>query len=249
MIKTLLFTFLFSSTAIIATAQCTPDVSCVPAGKTYGICPDSTTGLKSGTVGVPYTETVSLMIPANGADFGQPSATVKDVQITSVDSLAPGLTYTCVPVNCTFPGSSNGCVLISGTPTQVWNKQIIVKATAHITIGGAPISYPQEFKQYRSIVTSQTGIDQLSQTKFDVGQNIPNPFNGKSEIHFTVLSNESVDFKVYNMLGAIIYSSNFKAERGINTIVIEANSFAPGVYIYSIGNSAHTITKRMIVSR
>jgi hypothetical protein len=249
MIKHLLSTFLFSAAVFLANAQCTPDVSCVPAGKTYGICPDSTTGLKHGVVGVPYSETVSLMIPATGADLGQPSATVKDVQITSVDSLAPGLSYTCVPSNCTFPGNSTGCVLISGTPTQVWDKRIVVKAMAHVTVGGFPLSYPQEFKQYRSVVTAATGIETLAQNKFDVGQNIPNPFNGKSEIRFSVITNETIDFKVYNMLGAVVYTNNFKAEKGQNIITMEANAFAPGVYIYSVGNATQTITKRMIVSR
>lgn len=249
MIKRILSISLFTALSFLATAQCTPDVSCVPAGKTYGICPDSTTGLKHGVVGVPYSETVSLMIPATGADFGQPSATVKDVQITSVDSLAPGLTYTCVPSNCTFPGNTTGCVLISGTPTQVWDKRIVVKAMAHAIFSSIPVSYPQEFKQYRSVVTVPTGIETLNSNKFDVGQNVPNPFTGKSEIHFSVMNNETVDFKVYNMLGAVVYSTSFKAEKGSNTITLEANSFAPGVYIYSVGNVMQTITKRMIVSR
>lgn len=249
MIKKLLSTFLFASSVIIATAQCTPDISCVPVGKTYGICPDSTTGLKQGTVGVPYTETVSLMIPANGADLGQPSALIKDIQITSVDSLAPGLTYTCSISTCIYPGNSTGCILISGTPTQVWNKRVLVKATAHVTISGIPINYPQEFKQYRSIVNATTGIDQLSLSKFDVGQNSPNPFTGKSEIHFNVANSGNVDFKVYNMLGAVVYTANFKADKGQNMITIEANSFAPGVYVYSVGNTEKIITKRMIVAR
>jgi hypothetical protein len=249
MIKKLLSTFLFASSVIIASAQCTPDVSCVPAGKTYGICPDSTTGLKTGIVGTPYSETVSLMIPANGADLGQPSALIKDIQITSVDSLAPGLSYTCSISTCIYPGNSTGCILISGTPTQVWNKRILVKATAHVTVSGIPINYPQEFKQYRSIVEAPTGIEQLNLTKFDVGQNAPNPFNGKSEIHFNAVANSNIDFKVYNMLGSVVYSNNFKAEKGQNIITIEANSFAPGVYVYSVGNAERTITKRMIVAR
>jgi hypothetical protein len=249
MIKKLLSTFLFASSVILATAQCTPDVSCVPVGKTYGICPDSTTGLKHGVVGTPYTETVSLMIPANGADLGQPSALIKDIQITSVDSLAPGLTYTCSISTCIYPGNSTGCILISGTPTQVWNKRVLVKATAHVTVSGIPISYPQEFKQYRSIVDAATGIDQLNLTKFDVGQNAPNPFNGKSEIRFNSVNNANIDFKVYNMLGAVVYAANFKADKGQNIITIEANSFAPGVYVYSVGNAEKTITKRMIVAK
>ncbi len=245
MIKKLLSTFLFVSAAVIATAQCTPDVSCVAAGKTYGICPDSATGLKHGTVGIAYTETVSIMVPATGADFNVPIA-ITDIQITSVEGLEPALTFVCSAANCTFPGNSKGCVVISGIPTQVWNKPIIVKALAHTAFG----AIPKDLTGYRCIVESPTtGIEQLSQTKFDVGQNFPNPVTGKSEIHFNSVNNGNVDFKVYNMLGAVVYANSFKAEKGQNVITIESNSFAPGVYVYSVGNSERTITKRMIVSR
>lgn len=250
MIKKLLSTFLFATTTIIATAQCTADVSCVPSGKTYGICPDSTTGLKHGVVGVAYTETISIKVPTTGADFGVPAATVKDVQILSVEGLEPNLTYACTPSNCTFPGGTTGCALISGTPTQVWDKPIVVKAMAHATVPiiGA-VDYPQTLTGYRCVVTGPTGIDQLGAAKFDVGQNAPNPVTGKSEIHFSVVNSENIDFKVYNMLGAVVYANNFKADKGMNTIIIEANSFAPGVYMYSVANASQTITKRMIVSR
>ena len=84
--------------------------------------------------------------------------------------------------------------------------------------------------------------------KFDVSQNSPNPFSENSEIRFSTTDNSNVDFKVFNMLGAVIYSKNFKTAKGVNVIKIEANSFAPGVYIYSITNGEKTITKRMIVA-
>ncbi|MCK6649222.1 MAG: hypothetical protein L6Q66_06175, partial [Bacteroidia bacterium] len=47
---------------------CTPNVSCIPGGQTYGVCPDSATGLAVGTVGVPYNQIVSMMVPPDGAD-------------------------------------------------------------------------------------------------------------------------------------------------------------------------------------
>ena len=55
MIKKLLFTFaLGTAVAFTSLAQiCTPNVSCIPSGTTYGICPDSATGMAIGTVGVP----------------------------------------------------------------------------------------------------------------------------------------------------------------------------------------------------
>lgn len=249
MIKQLLSTFFFATSTIIATAQCTPDVSCIPSTSAYGICPDSTTGLKHGIVNIPYTETISIKVPATTDDFGLPGGTVKSIELDTVIGLEPNLTYQCSAAKCIYPGNSTGCVLVSGTPTQVWDKPVVVKVIAHVTTILGASDVPKDLTGYRCIVTETTGIEALSATKFDVGQNSPNPFNGKSEIRFSVVNSENVDFKVYNLLGSIVYAANYKAEKGSNTITIEANSFAPGVYIYSLGNATQTITKRMIVSR
>lgn len=248
MIKQLLSIFFLVTTTSIATAQCTPDVSCLPANTDYGICPDSATGVKHGIVNVPYTETISIKIPATTDAFGLSGGTVNNIKIDSVVGLEPNLTYQCSAANCIFPKSSTGCILVSGTPTQVWDQPIVVKVTADITyIVNQKVK--RDLTGYRCVVTLPTGIENLSSTKFDVAQNFPNPVTGKSEIRFSVVNTENVDFKVYNMLGAVVYTANYKADKGINIITIEANSFAPGVYIYSLGNATQTITKRMVVSR
>ena len=250
MIKKLLSALLLiSSVSVVNTyAQCTANVSCIPTGTAYGICPDSATGLAAGTVGVPYSQTISIKVPPNAAPWGQPSATIDSLVITSVDSLAPGLTYTCVPHSCGFvPGIA--CLVITGTPTAVWNKLIIVHIDGHVKVSGIPInSGDKPNKQYRSIVHAATGIETLDLTKFDVEQNAPNPFGDKSTIRFSSVNSSDVEFKVYNMVGAAVYTTKFKASKGANTITIEANSFAPGVYMYSIKNGDTTITKRMVVS-
>lgn len=251
MIKKLLLAFVaIASLGTSASfAQCTPDISCIPSGTGYGVCPDSATGLPIGQVGVPYTATVSFKIPTTTDDFGIPGGTLNSVDVIDVDSLAPGLSYVCNPGSCSFPGGTNGCILISGTPTAVHNQQIIVHAMGHATVFGFPTSQPTTNEQYRSIVIPAASIETLDMSKFDVQQNTPNPFNSRSEIRFSSVSNAEVEFKVYNLLGAVVYSNTFKAERGANTIRIEANSFSAGAYMYSIKNGNKTITKRMIVSK
>jgi hypothetical protein len=247
--KLLSFIVIAVATSTAAFAQCTPDISCIPVSQAYGICPDSATGMAAGTVGVPYTQVMSMKVPANGSDFGYPLATIVSIDITSVDSLAPGLTYTCVPAGCSFPGSSNGCILITGTPTTPWNKQVIVNAMAHATIAGFPASLPQTNKQYRSIVNpNSAGIENLNMNKFDVMQNSPNPFSDKTQIFFSTVAAADVDFKVFNMLGEVVTAKTIKAERGLNTIELDATTFAPGIYVYAIRNAGKTITKRMIVT-
>lgn len=253
--KKLLLSFAFFTTVGIvnSSAQCTPDISCItPSTLDYGMCPDSAAGLPAGIVGVPYSQVISIKTPPTAAHWGQPSANVVSFNVTGVTGLAPGLSYTCSPADCKFlpsPPAAFGCILISGTPTAVWNQKIVVNIDAMVTMYGVPLpAQPKTNEQYWSVVTGSTGINSLDLTKFDVEQNAPNPFNGKSEIRFSSVSNTDIEFKVYNLLGSIVYDNKFKAEKGVNTIKIEANSFAPGVYVYSVKNGEIIITKRMIVS-
>jgi len=253
MIKKLLLSFSFvAAFGFASNAQiCTPDISCIPLSDPYGLCPDSTTGIAIGTVGVAYSQLMSIKVPADPSSFGAPPGTgLVSIEIGSVDSLAPGLTYACVPASCDFPASTSGCILITGTPTVAWNKQVIVHGIGHLTfpIIGTPFTQGIDNKQYRSIVLDPASIETLDLDKFDVSQNSPNPFSETSEIRFSTTDNSNVDFKVFNMLGAVIYTKNFKTTKGVNVIKMEANSFAPGVYIFSITNGDKTITKRMIVA-
>lgn len=253
MIKKLLSTVLLLTSAgvISSYAQlCTPNVTCASvANVDYGICPDSSAGLTIGVVNVPYTQTLSVKTPANAAHWGYPSAAIDSLVVTAVDSLAPGLTYQCVPSRRFTPG--NECILISGTPTVVWNHIITVHITAYVYYLGAHFADPTPAtnKQYRSIVTAVAGIESLDLTKFDVEQNAPNPFGDKSQIRFSSVNASDVEFKVYNLLGAIVYDTKSKSTKGVNTITVDANQFAPGVYMYSIKNGDAIITKRMVVSK
>jgi hypothetical protein len=250
MIKKLLSVFAIIAIGTTgAHAQCTPDISCLAASVGYGVCPDSATGLPTGTVGIPYTAVVSFKIPTDTDDFGVPGGTLNNVTVDGVDSLAPGLSYSCSPVSCIFNGGTNGCILISGTPTAVWNKTIIVHATGNATVFGFPLAQPTTNEQYRSVVNAPAGIETLDLSKFDVEQNAPNPFDDKTEIRFSSVDQSNIEFKVFNLLGSVVYSNSFKAEKGVNKIMISAHSFAPGAYIFSVRNGNKTITKRMIVAK
>ncbi len=147
------------------------------------------------------------------------------------------------------PGSS--CVIVSGTPTKAGDFPIKIKSKGRgVAFGGLGTwANAAENNNYKlHVVDPAAGIESLSLSKFDVGQNTPNPFSNRSEIGFTSVTNSDVEFNVYDMLGAVVYTRNFKSVKGINTISLDANSFAPGVYMYSVKNGAITTTKRMVVS-
>lgn len=103
-------------------AQCTPDPVYTTAG-IPGIWPDTITGVASGTVGTPYSQVFTVIVPADTvvdlpAPVGQVTATINSMTITGITDLPMGLTYTCDISSCIWPGNTNGCYVIDGTPTQ-----------------------------------------------------------------------------------------------------------------------------------
>lgn len=87
MIKKLLSVVLFVSTVGVANSfaqsTCTPNISCVPADSTFGICPDSAAGLPAGQIGTPYNVTMSIKIPGTTVAFGQ-TVTLSHLALTEV---------------------------------------------------------------------------------------------------------------------------------------------------------------------
>jgi len=110
MIKRLLILSVIFLTGILtnSNAQCVPDLTITDPG----IYPDSATGLPSGVVGTPYSEVIQAKVFTDTTLNGLP-VVISNITITSVSGLPPGLTYSCNPSTCIFPGGSNGCILLS----------------------------------------------------------------------------------------------------------------------------------------
>jgi hypothetical protein len=289
MIKKLLSVVLFVSTVGVANsfaqANCTPDISCVPADSTFGICPDSATGIAAGSLGVAYTQTMSLKVPTTSSGVTVTHLALTDVLIdtdtSSVENYVSittiGLDYLGNGSNTLQPGTSGppsftmtkycvwdagteGCVIVSGTPTMAGTFPIRIKSRARISttvFGTTATSWTNtsgstavpDNNDYKLVVAGPSSIELLNMTQFDVAQNAPNPFNAQTEIHYSSVNAADIDFKVYNVVGAVVYSQTFKADKGANVITLKANSFAPGTYMYTVKNGNQVITKRMVVTQ
>lgn len=283
MIKKLLSTVLFISSVGVMNssaqaAQCTSNISCVPPDSTFGICPDSATGLPAGTISQAYTVTMSIKIPAStvvaGVSYNLTHLALTEVKVDTstsgtavwVDLSAIGLTYLGSGTNapsggvtgisgytmtkyCYWDAPGQSCVIVSGTPNKSGTFPIkIISQARAVFFGQGTWAAAPENNDYRLVVAAPSGVGSIDQVKFEVSQNTPNPFSDKSEIRFSSVNSSEVEFKVYNLLGSVVYNSNFKSIKGVNTISIDADALSPGVYMYSVKNGASTITKRMVVS-
>jgi hypothetical protein len=226
-------------------AQCTPDVSItIP-----GIYPDSATGLPDGTVGTAYNEVIQVRVLTDTTLNGLP-VIVTSITITGVTGLPPGLTYSCNPANCVFPGGTNGCLLLSGTPTTAGSFTLNVDLDVAGTLFGVPLTQPATVDYYVIDINSPTGLgDDVSALQFELLQNKPNPAVNYTDVSFTSPIGGDFNVKVFNLIGKEVYRQTIRGMAGMNTTRISTADFIPGVYMLTIENGSSVATRRMIVSR
>lgn len=251
MIKKLLTTILFSAISMYGFAQCTPDITITQPG----VYPDSATGLAPGLVGVAYSQVMQVRTFYDSlATIGTVTTNFRldYIEVVSITGFPPGISYACNPANCQYQELTNGCLLMSGTPTTAGSYPLLVDLVAYgnlTQLGNLAISQPFVVDYY-VINIGTTGIAEiLPNDKFAVLQNNPNPFDDKSSIYFNSTKADDISLKVFNMLGAEVFNKTIKAKKGTNTIVLDADKFLSGVYFYTLNNGVNTITKRMVVSK
>jgi hypothetical protein len=228
-------------------AQCTPDLSCLDPAATSGVCP--TSGLDTGTVGIPFYEDVSIKVPPDGSDFGQPFTTILSVDIISVDSLAPGLTYNCSPSDCSFPGNSTGCIHVYGTPTVAWDHKIIVNAMANVRIFFVNSSQPQTVTGFRSVVLEVVGIESVTGEAELKTNNNPNPFSEFTNINYYSSVSCNALFEVFDLTGSRVHERILRLDQGANSFQFNSDLLESGLYFYSISGPEGSFKKKMLCIR
>lgn len=76
-------------------------------------------------------------------------------------------------------------------------------------------------------------------------QNLPNPFNGFTEIIFFVPAAGEVEFKVVSVEGQTVYSSLSECNKGWHRVQLQEFK-AKGLFYYFLKQGNHSISKRMI---
>lgn len=255
--KSTLLVFLFSVVLFfqIKGQNCTPDW---PSGSTSGIIPDE---LPHAYEEVPYNTTIQFKVPTTSTyDLaGTPyNVTITDITLTGISGLSAipysgsnQFSFSSNPSSGVFPAGAVCCVQLFGTPAlgtagNTYNLSINLKI--HAQFGGT-ISYDSTVTVYKIVVDPNTSIPTINRTKFDMSQNYPNPVKDKTNISFNVPNRDVVVFRVYNLVGGVIYEKTINAKAGVNVVTLQADDFDQGVYFYSMTYNNMTLTKRLIVDR
>lgn len=125
----ILLFIVFCSWSLTISAQCLPDSTITGSG----IFPDTLIGT---CVGIPYEQTITIVIPQDTIVPPGIGATIDSVVVDSVAGLPPGLNFFCLDGNCRVFGGTRSCVLVSGTPTTAGVYQVDLYTTSYAIIFG-----------------------------------------------------------------------------------------------------------------
>ena len=240
---------------VFSQSPCTPNTIYTQPG----IYPDSATGLPPAYTGTTYSTVVDLKVktdttlPVVGLVYFD---SVKVMSVTGLDSIpSHSFMYQCNTSTCSWVGGANGCVLFSGNPvmadTGIYSLVVIVRAYVRpANTAFSPFYQDIPDDDYKIIIEPPLGMPHLDISKFDVAQNVPNPFTGKTEIIFSTPTLAKIQFTVYNILGKLVFNKSIDSERGINKIIFNSSRSigTPGIYFYKVSNGNTTITKRMMIT-
>lgn len=227
-------------------AQCQPDPLCADINEPGEFCPRI---LPDIVVGEPY-EAVLTVIPPSEFEYEGNALELVYMEIDSVVNFPPGISYTANAEK--LYADTSYCVLISGTPLAEGKFPLSIYISPYIRhpLTGM-LKGPQVLDNTSVAVTVKdiTGID-LSQTgKFHIFQNVPNPFRQSTRIGFYTPVNDNFKFKVYNILGELLYAESLQAPSGEHFFRFDGSSLPAGPYLYSISSSSSVITKKLIKAR
>lgn len=247
----LLLTVILSVGALKA-QYCNPDLQyTVP-----GVYPDSATNLAVAYVGVPYSQTITNVVPVDTCVvvLFPPCEVVPidSIMVESVTGLPPGLAIISEnELNLPFKylGGTTSCMLISGTPTTPGHYAIDVTGTSWATVFTLPQSQPFGVDYYYIDVLMPTGELELTSEDFKVSQNSPNPVKNYSTIEYYMPESAQVAIQIRNILGETVYNEVVNSARGTNRYQLDATDFSSGVYFYQFNYNNQIVTKKFIVNK
>lgn len=242
--RTLLLLSFITIFSFAASAQCTPAVV-----SNAGIYPDSATNFMPAYQGQAYNQVITVKVPSDTLQFGIPIP-IDRIDLVSIVGLPQGLSYTCLPANCKFPGGQTNCAVISGTTNEPVGEYILT-VTVEPFIGPAGLSIsngPETFSYYKIVVNPANSLQSLNPNTFSVSQNTPNPSDNACDIYYTLTSKADVEIRLMNAIGKEVQRIKTNGNTGTNKYQLNTENLAQGIYFYSLFNGQTTVTKRLVVN-
>jgi len=98
------------------------------------------------------------------------------------------------------------------------------------------------------VVASGVGINDQVLGNFGDVKNHPNPFTSTTTVSFELKEKVAdLQFAVYDILGAVVYSESLNPTVGNNRINFTSENLPSGVYVYTLSDGKSIVTRKMNV--
>lgn len=220
-----------------ANAQCTPN-STMDMGT---ILPEA---LKFGYINNAYSEVIYFRAPLDTTaktPLGTFPARIDSMEITGVNGLPAGFTYTCYNNNCRVKGGESSCITLSGTTAVTSINPITVYIKTYATIKGfvdIPATQNDSNNKYTLYVYTNVGLKDEHLKQF---VNIyPNP--AKDVLHISNSSVKNIQAQLMDITGKLI------AEKEVLTNeTFDLMGLSKGLYLVKLSSGNETTVQKIAV--
>jgi hypothetical protein len=198
---------------------------------------------KIGASGVAYTDPVTNL-PTRFVMAGDPINKTGWIDGMSYAASDRRMGIASGPFNMA-PGDSQEVVfaqIFADAGTDLGNLAAIPKLRQYCD--SVRISFPSSL----NIITGVDDKESLTERKFELSQNFPNPFNPATIIKYQIPKDNHVSLKVYDMLGreVMILVNEYK-RAGKYTAYFNASNLSSGVYVYELRSASSSQVRKMLL--
>lgn len=231
--KLLLFAGLLIGGLSQLNAQCTIMPSCTTSTLGYCTSPAENTNLTNGTELSAYSNTIQFSLATTaGGGF----VTITDATISSVTGMPTGFTYSTNPMSGNFPGGSDACLIMSGTPLAASAGTYTIAVTFDVNTSFGPTT--QTLSWYLTIDPAATGIRSYAQaTDLFIS---PNPASSELTISTGVYFKK---VSISDALGKVVISQEVN---NTTQVKVDVSALTKGVYFLQANDGNKTITRKFI---
>jgi len=98
-------------------------------------------------------------------------------------------------------------------------------------------------------ISNTSGIENIENNGFGLGQNIPNPAGNETQIPYSLPEKGKAVFTVTDIMGRILYAETIESEAGSYMLRLDLEQFGSGLYYYSLEYKGQRLVRKMVVAK
>jgi hypothetical protein len=212
----------------------------VPLGVSFSLF----TWTKLANDAYPYNDTLSKSVPicnvaAAGIISGPASVAIGNTYTYTVPTIQNATSY-----NWVYTPSTGVTIVNNGASVTV-TFGAGASTNGVLSVNGVSATCSGNV----STIQIGTGVEEYDVNSLWLGQNMPNPTSGITNIEYNLPSSGEVKFDIMNLFGQKVYSMTETAITGKHKVNLDLNKLADGIYYYTLEFKGKRLVKKLLINK